>query len=109
MGTLANGPRRIRYDVHGPAGGPAYVLVNGLTQYIELWSPYRDTLAAKGFRVATYDMLGQGVSEKPSLFIHQDDQVAVLADLIGELGPGPIFLAGISFGGVIALRYAIAH
>jgi 3-oxoadipate enol-lactonase len=109
MASLADGKRRIRYEVHGPAGGPAYVLVNGLTQYIELWSPYRETLAAKGFRVVTFDMLGQGVSEKPSLFIHQDDQVAVLGDLISELGPGPIFLAGISFGGVIALRYAIAH
>jgi len=29
--------------------------------------------------------------------------------LIGELGDGPIFLSGISFGGLIALRYAIEH
>jgi len=84
-------------------------LVNGLTQYIELWEPYRYMLVAKGFRVATFDLLGQGVSDKPSLHITQDDQVAVLYDLISELGGGPIFLAGISFGGVIALRYAIAH
>jgi 3-oxoadipate enol-lactonase len=29
--------------------------------------------------------------------------------LIGELGEGPVFLSGISFGGLIALRYAIEH
>src|SRR5258706_1199101 len=29
--------------------------------------------------------------------------------LIGELGDGPLFLSGISFGGLIALRYAITH
>ena len=29
--------------------------------------------------------------------------------LIGELGDGPVFLSGISFGGLIALRYAIEH
>jgi pimeloyl-ACP methyl ester carboxylesterase len=29
--------------------------------------------------------------------------------LIGELGDSPIFLSGISFGGLIALRYAIEH
>jgi pimeloyl-ACP methyl ester carboxylesterase len=109
MAIAANSSRRIRYEVHGPKDGPAYVLVNGLTQYIELWHPYRDALVAQGFRVVAFDMLGQGISEKPSLFIHQDDQVAVLRRIIGELGAGPVFLAGISFGGVIALRYAIEH
>ncbi len=109
MAFLKHGPMRIRYELDGPADGPAYVMVNGLTQYIELWGPYRDALVAKGFRVATFDLLGQGVSDKPSLFIDQDEQVAVMRDLIAELGQGPVFLAGISFGGVIALRYAIAH
>ena len=113
MPILARGRRRIRYELDRPpegrADGPAFVLVNGLTQYIELWEPYRYMLVAKGFRVVTFDLLGQGVSDKPSLHITQDEQVAVLHELISELGPGPIFLAGISFGGVIALRYAIAH
>jgi len=113
MPFLMHGSRRIRYELDGPtdgpADGPAYVIVNGLTQYSELWRPYHEALAARGFRVVTFDLLGQGESDKPSLFIGQDDQVAVLRDLVGELGQGPVFLAGISFGGVIALRYAIAH
>jgi 3-oxoadipate enol-lactonase len=109
MPYLDHGSYRIRYELEGPDKGPAHVLVNGLTQYAELWSGYREALAAKGFRVATFDMLGQGVSDKPGLFIDQDDQVAVLARLIERLGEGPIFLSGISFGGLIALRYAIAH
>jgi 3-oxoadipate enol-lactonase len=109
MPFLAQGSYRIRYELTGPKDGPAYVLVNGLTQYAELWGSYRDALAAKGFRVATFDLLGQGVSDKPTLFISQDDQVAVLALLIEQLGDGPVFLSGISFGGLIALRYAILH
>jgi pimeloyl-ACP methyl ester carboxylesterase len=99
---------RIRYELEGPERGPAYVLVNGLTQYAELWGAYRDALVAKGFRVATFDLLGQGASDKPALFISQDDQVAALALLIDQLQP-PVFLGGISFGGLIALRYAIEH
>ena len=71
--------------------------------------PFRDGLVARGFRVASYDMLGQGQSDKPRLFIEQADQVAVLRDLIAALGPRPVFVGGISFGGVIALRYAIEH
>jgi 3-oxoadipate enol-lactonase len=109
MPFLAFGSRRIRYELAGPASGPAYVLVNGLTQYAELWAAYRDALVAQQFRVATFDLLGQGASDKPGLFISQDDQVEALHLLIGELGSSPVFLSGISFGGLIALRYAIVH
>src|SRR5689334_9010321 len=109
MPYLTHGSYRIRYELKGRETGPAYVFVNGLTQYAELWDHYSNALATKGFRVATFDLLGQGVSDKPSLFIDQDDQVAVLARLIEQLGGGPIFLSGISFGGLIALRYATAH
>src|SRR5215475_13716317 len=109
MPYLAHGSYRIRYELEGPADGPAYVLVNGLTQYAELWDAYRGALVARRFRVATFDLLGQGASDKPSLFISQDDQVEALARLIEQLGDGPIFLSGISFGGLIALRYAINH
>jgi pimeloyl-ACP methyl ester carboxylesterase len=108
MPFLALGSYRIRYELEGPERGPAYVLVNGLTQYAELWAAYRDALVAKGFRVATFDLLGQGASDKPALFISQDDQVAALGLLIDQL-KSPIFLGGISFGGLIALRYAIEH
>ncbi|HYW64281.1 MAG TPA: alpha/beta hydrolase [Bradyrhizobium sp.] len=109
MPFLSHGTYRIRYDLEGPAGAPAYVLVNGLTQYAELWGAYRDALLARRFRVATFDLLGQGGSDKPALFINQDDQVTALHLLIGELGEGPVFLGGISFGALIALRYAIDH
>jgi pimeloyl-ACP methyl ester carboxylesterase len=109
MPFLSHGAHRIRYELDGPEGGPAYVLVNGLTQYAELWRGYRDGLIAKNFRVLTFDLLGQGESDKPSLFIDQQDQVAAVRALVDLLGEGPVFLAGISFGGLIALRYAIAH
>jgi 3-oxoadipate enol-lactonase len=88
----------------GPQTGPAYVPVNGLTQYAELWNAYREALVAKHFRVVTFDLLGHGESDKPSLFISQDDHVAVLRLLIDQLGDGPVFLAGISFGGLLWLR-----
>ncbi|MGZ3387103.1 MAG: alpha/beta fold hydrolase, partial [Isosphaeraceae bacterium] len=109
MPFLALGSYRVRYELDGPEAGPAYVLVNGLTQYAELWGAYRDALVARGFRVATFDLLGQGASDKPALFISQDDHVAALALLIDRLGDAPVFLGGISFGGLIALRYAIDH
>ena len=86
MAYLSYGSHTIRYELSGPETGPAYVLVNGLTQYAELWGAYRDALVAKQFRVVTFDLLGQGESDKPSLFISQDDHVAVLRLLIDKLG-----------------------
>jgi 3-oxoadipate enol-lactonase len=80
---------KIHYELTGPEHGPACVLVNGLTQYIKLWHPFRDGLVARGFQVASYDMLGQGQSDKPRLFIEQEDQVDVLRELIASLGPRP--------------------
>lgn len=109
MAFLAHGAHRIRYELDGPKDGPIYVLVNGLTQYAELWASYRDQLIGRHFRVATFDLLGQGASDKPKLFISQADQVEALHLLIGELGEGPVFLGGISFGALIALKYAVEH
>lgn len=65
MPFLSHGSYRIRYELDGPANAPAYVLVNGLTQYAELWSAYRDALVARQFRVATFDLLGQGSRTSP--------------------------------------------
>jgi len=101
--------RRLRWQFAGPAGAPVIVLVNGLTQYAELWAAHRDALIGAGFRVATFDLLGQGQSAKPALFIDQEDQVAALQAIIEATGEARVFVAGISFGGLIALRHAIRH
>ena len=71
MPWLSYNSRRIHYELAGPDDGPAFVLINGLTQYVKLWIPFRDALVARGFRVVSFDMLGQGQSDKPRLFIEQ--------------------------------------
>ena len=38
MPFLAHGSHRIRFGLDGPKDAPAYVFVNGLTQYAELCS-----------------------------------------------------------------------
>ncbi len=110
MPFISHNNYHAHYEIDGPESGPVFVLVNGLTQYSSLWRPYVTALAGAGFRVATFDLLGQGDSDKPALFISQEDQVAVLRKLVDTLGQdNPVYLAGISFGGLIALRYAIAY
>jgi pimeloyl-ACP methyl ester carboxylesterase len=101
--------RRLNWQLDGPPGAPVIVLVNGLTQYAALWNAHREALVAQGFRVATFDLFGQGRSDKPALFIGQEEQVAALDAVITATGAERVVVAGISFGGLIALRHAIAH
>lgn len=99
----------IRYELAGPADGVPLVFVNGLTQAAHLWGVYVPRFEEKGYRVLTFDMLGQGESDKPVLFFDFDRQARTMASLFKELDIEQPFVAGISFGGAVALRYAILY
>src|SRR5512136_2046628 len=99
----------IRYELEGPADGVCLVFVNGLTQAAHLWGAYVPGFVEKGYRVLTFDMLGQGESDKPVLSSDFDHQARTMAALIEALEIDRPFVAGISFGGAVALRYAILY
>jgi pimeloyl-ACP methyl ester carboxylesterase len=100
---------RIRYALHGEAGLPLVTFLNGLTQNADLWTAYGAKLAERGYRVLAYDMVGQGQSAKPVLGVDFDGHADLLADLLTHLDAERTHLAGISFGGVVALDFAIRH
>ncbi len=99
----------IRYELAGSADHVPLVFVNGLTQAAHLWGVYVLRLVDRGYRVLTFDMLGQGESDKPVLFVDFDRQARIMAALIEKLGLRRPVVAGISFGGAVALRYAILY
>ncbi|NWG74582.1 MAG: alpha/beta hydrolase, partial [Rubrivivax sp.] len=101
--------RRIRYALHGEAGRPLVTFVNGLTQNADLWTAYGNRLAERGYRVLAYDMLGQGQSAKPVLGTGLAEHADVLAGLLDAVEAERTHVAGISFGGVVALDFAIRH
>src|SRR4051812_45651325 len=107
MPSAAVGRHSIRYELHGDAGRPVVTFVNGLTQNADLWTAYGAKLAERGYRVLAYDMLGQAQSSKPVLGISFTDHADVLAGLLDHLKIERTHLAGISFGGVVALDFAI--
>jgi 3-oxoadipate enol-lactonase len=99
----------IRYELEGPEAGMPLVFVNGLTQAAHLWGAYVPRFAERGYRVLTFDMLGQGESDKPVLSADFDRQAQTMAAVIEALDLAQPFVAGISFGGAVALRYAILY
>ncbi len=99
----------IHYEFRGEPGTPVVVFVNGLTQRTDHWVQYTDDLNKAGFQVLSYDLLGQGTSSKPVLFIDFYENPAILAALLDHLHIDQVYIGGVSFGGVIVLRFGIEY
>ena len=95
---------RLVYEVTGE--GPAVVLIHGFGLDMRMWDPQVGPLAAR-FRVVRYDCRGFGASGPfdPAVpYTHAGDLVA----LLDHLDIGGAVLAGLSFGGRVALQTALA-
>jgi len=95
---------RLVYQVTGD--GPAVVLIHGFGLDMRMWNPQVGPLAAR-FRVVRYDCRGFGASGPldPAVpYTHAGDLVA----LLDHLDVGDAVLAGLSFGGRVALQAALA-
>lgn len=94
-----------------PAGDvPTIVFIHGLVT--DNLSSFYYTLAGPavvaGARVILYDLRGHGRSDRPEAGYTADDGVTDLCALLDALGVGePVYLAGNSYGGILAARMAV--
>jgi pimeloyl-ACP methyl ester carboxylesterase len=103
--VLARPGARLVYEVTGD--GPAVVLIHGFGLDMRMWDPQVEPLAAR-FRVVRYDCRGFGASgpfDPAVAYTHAGDLVA----LLDHLGIGDAVLAGLSFGGQVALQTVLAY
>ena len=103
-GVLERPGARLVYEMTGE--GPAVVLIHGFGLDMRMWDPQVGPLAAR-FRVVRYDCRGFGASGPfdPAVpYTHAGDLVA----LLDHLDIGDAVLAGLSFGGRVALQTALA-
>lgn len=109
MPYIKIGRSRVNYGLQGEAGREVIVFINGLTQTSTLWTTHQERLSRQGYRVLTYDTLGQGQSSKPVLGIRMEDHAELLVKLLDALEIGQCHLCGISFGGVVAMQVALRY
>jgi alpha-beta hydrolase superfamily lysophospholipase len=109
--------RHIFWRSWTPDDAPAravIVLVHGLGEHSGRYDHLVQRLLGEGYSVYTVDHRGHGRSDGARAFIEDMDNVVADVDTLVDRAvaaqPGvPVFMLGHSMGGLIGLRYALAH
>lgn len=103
--------KKVYYEVHGQSGEPI-VLLNGIMMSTASWKPFIDVLTVNNTLVLV-DFFDQGQSARLTESYDHSIQVelldAVLEEVSGRIWYEKFTLMGISYGGEIAIQYALAH
>lgn len=111
MTRTNNGKVELEYEVFGADRAGTILLINGLGSQMTRWpKAFCDRLVARGYRAIRFDNRDVGLSsslvgESYTLSDMAADAIAVLE----AVGASRAHLAGISMGGMIAQRVAIAY
>lgn len=98
------------YDDYGfprHPGDPAIVLLHGLMLDRHMWTAQLGALLGLG-RVVAFDGPGHGLSDVPPPFT-LSEQADALGDALEALGIERAVVVGHSWGGLAAIRFALAH
>ncbi len=99
---------RVAYRFDGPLDAPVLMLSNSLMSTHRMWDPQM-TAFTEAFRVLRYDTRGHGASQATpgpySIELLAEDAAA----LIDALDVGPVHFLGLSMGGMIGQRLAVAR
>jgi 3-oxoadipate enol-lactonase len=97
---------QLHHVVEGPPDAPALVLANSLGSTLAMWEPQIDRLAAE-LRVVRFDLRGHGRSPVPPGPYTLTDLAEDVIALLDRLEIPRAHIAGVSLGGMIAMRLAI--
>jgi pimeloyl-ACP methyl ester carboxylesterase len=107
MSYISINNKKIYYEVEGE--GLAIVLLNGIMMSTKSWQPFVNSLTANN-KLIRIDFFDQGQSEKlvGESYTHAI-QVDVVKEVIDHLGLDKVSIIGISYGGEIAIQFAIKY
>jgi haloalkane dehalogenase len=90
--------------------GPAFVLMHGFPDNLHIWDDLIPHLLASGRRVATFDFLGFGASDKPAGAAYSfKQQLGDLEAVVAALDLGKIVPVAHDSSGMAALNFVLAH
>jgi 3-oxoadipate enol-lactonase len=99
--------KKVYYETYGQ--GKPIVLLNGIMMSTSSWQVFREVFSANN-QLILVDFLDQGRSDKMEDTPYtQDIQIEVLRALLDELKLEKANLVGISYGGEVALEFAVKY
>ena len=96
--------RAVYYETHGD--GFPLLLLNGIMMSTKSWTPFIEVLSAR-HRLILIDFLDQGQSDKMEAPYDHGIQVDAIFAVLDDLGIESADIAGISYGGQVALQAAL--
>ncbi len=107
MATFQHNGYEVYFEEYGQ--GIPLILLNGIMMSTLSWKPFIETFSQHR-RLILIDLLDQGRSSKlDGLTYDLDIQVEVVKGLCDHLNLSSVDLFGISYGGEVAMRFAIQH
>ncbi|KAI0075768.1 alpha/beta-hydrolase [Panus rudis PR-1116 ss-1] len=98
---------KVRYWLNGPENGTKVVLIHGISLPSITWQKMVEFLAARNFRVLTYDLHGRGYSEAPETLTNTTNlYITQLALLMQYIGWESARIVGFSMGGGICAAFS---
>lgn len=98
---------KINYKVAGE--GPVILVLHGWGSDSARWESVQVRLAQQGFQVVIPDLPGFGKSEQPKSSWNIEDYSIFVEKFVDALSLKEFYLLGHSFGGGLALLYAVKH
>lgn len=99
----------IHYEFVNEGNGPVIIFINGIIQSTAHWAGYAEVFKKFGIRTISFDQLGQGTSDHPVLDYDFEENPDIVATVLDACGVDKAYVAGISFGGTIVLKFGIKY
>ncbi|MDD5696493.1 MAG: alpha/beta hydrolase [Candidatus Pacebacteria bacterium] len=106
--TIEVSGTRTRYRVVGQSEKKVLIL-HGWAATSYSWRSVSYNLAENGFEAIALDLPGFGETPAPKEVWGTDDYIRFIEDFVKEMGLNKFYLVGHSFGGALALKFAVKN